>query len=550
MTSRRHRLTAAMLVLGWANAACADFLIYRVPRAGAGQAPPGAPPEDIDGNILPPGVFVPGVVPGVAPGAIPGAAPGAGPAGKPDEMRVVLHGRMQINGRLVSYAHPGVREPLVFTIEDKRTGRTAGRFDVCELVTAPTTQREFQRRLAQAGKDPQAILSAATYGIKKRLTRDFYAAIEKLLEIDPKNKTGLHVDDLRKKLEAPLPDDPAPEHELRKLVTSPGMQVAASKHFVLLYDTSDKLAKGERKTRAQRRLDQLEQACEIFLQLFCVQNVELDAPTRRLKAVLFSSDKDYQDFAARLGPKPVGRASFFNLAHNVSVFCDSAKNDRLQTFEAMQAELTKILDQAGRARPSGDMLRFAKTLDSLIEVEREAIELESSGHAAASQMAANTGLISRDVVIPAWLREGLPAYFESSADSPWAGVGAVTEHRLSAARALETDSFPGEIEALVSDRGFDELLRLRKPPVGSGPAWAVAHYLLENRIADFAAYCRLLGSMPPDVALNSDLLSETFHRVFGGDIKPFEQGLREHMKSMKPDLDRLIEQGASGRGKG
>ena len=72
---------------------------------------------------------------------------------------------------------------------------------------------------AQARKDPEKLMKAGLlWGVKERLLSDFYRAVEKVLEVDPKNEPALLVMDVKRRARKPLPRTEKPEAEFRSLL--------------------------------------------------------------------------------------------------------------------------------------------------------------------------------------------------------------------------------------------------------------------------------------------------------------------------------------------
>jgi hypothetical protein len=542
---------------GLCRPAQADLLIYKVPgQPGAlpGTTPGAAPLDPSLLGGLPGGISLDNVLAGQLPAGLAdmlAKRQGAAQAPGPVEMKMVFQGRFQINGRLVNYSHPGQRDAMVFQLEDRQRWPDAvGRPDGCEIVKCPTTQQEFVRRMGQAGKDPDAMMRSAVFALKKRpigAPREFYDAVDKVLDAAPQHEAARRVRELKRQLDEPLPDNPTLEQELRSFVRRPEMKLVTSEHYVLLHDTPERPAKGERKSRSQRRLELLEQAYQTFVLFFVAQDVELDIPRERLKVVLFNDEKDYLDFEASLNPGLSSGAGFWDPARNTLFFNDRATSERYKSMQAIYDSLERQAEDAKKARTrAGDVVRFVKTLSVLIDVDRENSDIESVSHEATHQLAGSLGLLPGQVVIPDWVREGLANYFEIPADATWSGVGAINDQRLALYRALEEDRSHAGVDFIVGDQLFDYARTRNIEAQGYAQAWALTHFLLETRVRDLVSFYRMLGSMPPDVTLNPLLLSELFGRVFG-DPAALDQQWRQSMRTLKTDVDRLKDLGGGGR---
>jgi hypothetical protein len=466
-----------------------------------------------------------------------GMMPGGpqGPAAK-TETRIVLSGRAQPNAKVVSFTHPSIRDPLYFNADE------------VEVIKAGSPQQEYNKRLIAAGKNADDIVKAATWALKKGLVREFYAGIDKALEVDPQHEAAARVVELKKKLEEALPDNPGLEQQVRSSTRVSGMQAATSKHFLLLHDTPAKAPQGKRKTRAAERLELLEESYARFLLLFQAQDVALEFPQERMAVILCNDASAFRELSETLAPTLTGSAGFYDPVRNVSVFLDQAPSPTVDTLQKMFEDNKKSADEARKNRSNPNLLRQVKTLEQLVEIVREEADVSVVSRVATLQLAANTGLLPRYVEIPAWLREGLATYFESPANSTWAGVGAVDDERLEAYRQLEKDKVHSAIDFIVADQVLEYARAQGTPPVGMGQAWALTHFLIENHPRELVNYYRMLAQMPPDLPLHPRLLTDLFSRVFGADRTAIDQEWRQFMRSLKTDVERLEDNsGSKGR---
>jgi hypothetical protein len=519
-----RRFWACLTVFGLcciaAGPARADFLIYRIsPEGSSGRR--SADDDDRRGRRR------------AALARAPGGAASA-------ELRIILQGRVQQNpGSTVTYFHPTIKEPLYFN-----------RADV-EVKKAATPQHEYGKRLAAAGKDPDAVMKAAIWALKKGLLKEFYSAVDKALLLDAGHEAARRIQSLKTQMDQPLPDtrNAALEQELRGYVRLPEMRIATSRHFIMLHDLPTKAAPGKKKSRVQARLDLLEEVYESFLLLFHAQDIELDIPRERMKVVLFREHRDYEGFSTSLSPTLISAAGFWEPVRNVSVFYDHSTGKTFLALEKIQGELKKLSDEARRNRNNPDLIRRVKLMDMLIDIDRENADITVVSHEGTHQMAGNTGLLPRHVEIPRWVHEGLATYFEAPGDAAWAGIGAVNEDRLAYYRALEKDRVHSNIDFIAANQIFDYARTHGAEVHGYGQAWALTHFLLENHLQEFVAYYRMLGDMPPDVALNPRLLVDLFNSVFGSDHQALDREWRQYMRSLKTDFERLEQSTSGGKGR-
>lgn len=519
------RCLLAVLAIGTlATALSADVIVYDISAAarlasgagGGGNAGAGAEAQPMGASADP-----------MAAGL--GAA-GTDPSGIPKPanttLRIALQGEATLQGRLVTYRHPSLKDQLAFHLD----------VDPMEIVEAPTLLQQFNKRFGQAGKDPAAMMKAAVWGLKKGLLRDFYSSMDKVLAIDPKYEPALKVLEMKKTVEAALTENPATEQELKALVQKPGMRIATSKHYILLTDTPSKAEAGRRRNRAEERLALLEQNYEIFIQLFTAQGVQgLEVPKERLKVILFQEYRDFHDYQNTLNPTLSSTSGFWDPARNVCAFHDGGTSEEFTALDNIAKGIKNQAEQARRQRGDPNLIRFAKTIDLLVEVSRENADVKTVTREGTLQLAGSTGLLPRQVMVPLWVKDGLATYFESPADAAWAGVGAVSDRRLAPERA----NLP--LDLIVMDQAAGGLGGTRS--LSGGPSWALTHYLFENRMPELMNYYRMLAEMPADVVLGPDVLAQVFERAFGGDRKRVELEWRNGNRALKSDVEIIKETG-------
>jgi len=510
-------LTLGLAGLVFASAAQADFLVYHIGgKPGGGGSRGGA-----------------GAMPAGGRHGMPGF--GGGTMGPPQastnsgsNRRIILQGKVTVNqGKTVTYEHPTFKDDLYFSLDD------------VTIYRAPTTLDEYRKVLGKAGNDPDAIMKAAVFALKKGLLKEFYAAVDRVLKLDPNHEAARKIKELKKQFDEPIPEDPKTEKELRSVVRRSNMKVKLSNHYILLHDTPEKPRPGHTKNRAQERIELLEQVYEGFLLLFHAQDVELDIPKERLKVVLFNDEKDYLEYATSLSPALASALGFWSPINNVAVFYDQGTGEDFAWIEEQLGQLRKQADEAKKKGTGKDLIRLTRTLELMLNVDKENADIKTVSHECTHQMAGNTGLLPRGVNIPRWVHEGLATYFEAPGEATWAGIGAVNPLRLEWYMGLEPDRLHSNIKFIVRDEIFDFARSHAAVVHGYGQAWALTHFLMETRIQDFVRYYRRLGEMPPDVTLNPNVLEELFSSVFGNDYTTLDQDWRSFMRGLQTDMERL-----------
>ncbi|MBI2477961.1 MAG: DUF1570 domain-containing protein [Planctomycetia bacterium] len=457
---------------------------------------------------------------------------------------VALQGTTTVNpGGSVTYKHPEFGT-LYFDVEDAKIHRV------------PTTSATFYRRVRIAGADADKLMDAARWALRNGLLKQHYEAVSKALEANPQHPDALRVRDLKRRIEVPIADSSQQEQEMRALVGRPDMKIKTSKHFILLHDTSDKPTEFKKTSRAEQRLELLELVYESFMLRFFSHGVDLEIPQQHLKVVLFSEHQDYLLFATQLSPSLQSASGFWDGHNNTSVFYDHATTDDFKILQAMSDQLQGLKDAAKRLkrneRPDfkvGDMIielkdlaRMADTIELLVGIERENLDIEVVSHEATHQMAGNTGLFPRDVVVPSWVHEGLATYFETPDDAAWSGIGAVNTERLDRYRALERDRVHSNIDFIVGDQIFDTAASIQGTLHGYGQAWALTHFLMERHFKEFIRFYRRIGEMPPDVLISPQVLTELFSESFGTDRRGLDNEWRAYMRTLKTDLEIILEE--------
>jgi hypothetical protein len=452
-----------------------------------------------------------------------------------NDNRIVLEGTVVFAGaQTVSYTHPNGTK-VHFNA------------DRVERIRARTKKQEFDKLFAQAGKDPDKLMKAGLWALKKALPNDFNRAVKKVLQVDPQNQAALLVMDVKQRLKVPLRANPEAEESFRSILKrgKESMRLEKSEHFMLLTDTPANLTaaerdKGKKMNRAQERLELLERVYESFILLFHAQDVPLDIPQERMMVVLFRDKEDFKDYSESLHPALSSAEGFWHPITNVSYFFDYGSSEEFKVLKKIMDDFHKVKADAIRTKDR-DTINYVKLLDLIMDVERENSDVSVVTHECCHQMAGNTGLFPRRVDNPRWVHEGLATYFEAPSGGTWAGIGAVSTERLVFYNALAShDKMHSSIEFVASDQIFDQSGGIATNVLlGYANAWALTHFLIETYPKELAAFYRMIGDVPPDVQLNPDLLMQIFARAFGSDFKALNEEWRSYMRTIKTDLQSL-----------
>lgn len=446
--------------------------------------------------------------------------------------------QMTVQGKI--YVNPGQTVTLVHP----KFGQLHFGLDSVEMHTVPTTVQQYNKMFARAQQsgDTTAMFKACVWALKHGLLENYFDGINKILAVDPQHQEAQRVLSLKRKMDEPIYDSSQQEKELRQLVRNDGMKVAKSKHFILLHDTPDKPAEGSKKTRSEERLDLLERVYESFLLLFYSRGMELEIPKERMKVVLFNEYDDYYQFSVAQSPSLASAAGFYDPVINTSVFYDHGSDETFELLKKVAKVYEKRADEAIRRKEKGqaELIRFGRTFKVLIQIQQENEDIKVVSHEATHQMAGNTGLFPRHVLVPAWVHEGLATYFEAPGDATWAGIGAVNRDRLEWYRALEGDREHSNINFIVTDQIFDLAGSHASRIHAYGQSWALTHFMLENEFDKIMAYYRALGELPPNMVFSPDTLQEVFNRTFGEDRTGLDQRWRSYMRGLKTDTELIL----------
>lgn len=405
-----------------------------------------------------------------------------------------------------------------------------------KFVKAPTLDQEFNKRMRQAGKDPGACMQAGIWALKRGMLLDSYKAADKARDIDPAHPAASLVAELRQAMKPTLTDDSEAEQKLRSSVSRDGMRIVQSKHFLLLTDTDAEPPKGRAKSCAHERLDLLEKCYETFLLLFHSQNISLDIPREKLPIVLFKNQADFLDAAKRIKPALAGESGFWDPVGNVCYFHNGA-GQRIDLLAKLRERIKTIRETDAKRARDPELIRHSKVLEFLAETERESCDMKAVSREICNQIAAPTGLLPRDTTVPRWVREGMATYFETPAGAAWAGIGAVTEWRLSSYRELAwRDLSRSNIDFIVADKIFASAQKPEDQRAAVGQAWALTHFLVENHFAELAAFYRLLAKRPKDARPDPEMTKKLFSQALEKDRKALDLEWHSYMDSLKTEL--------------
>lgn len=415
----------------------------------------------------------------------------------------------------------------------------------CEIKRRPSVSEQYEKleRQALSKKDAAEMMNVARWALQRGMLKQFNLAVDQSLKFDANHADAKRVVALRDKLSQPIKDVSKPREEMQQLVRTTGMKFKSSNHYLLMYNTSEKPDEGRRKARHDERIDLLEKVYETFMYKFYAQGVDLEIPKQPLKVVLFNNVNEYNALSGKFGGDLYLTAGFYEHTTNTAFFYDQGTHESFKELLDLDKDLQNVKKDALRSKASnrGDIVRLADSIHLLVFLERESQDVEVVSHECTHQIAANTGLLPKHVMIPSWVHEGLATYFESPKDASWAGFGAVNEQRLEFYNKFAKIREISNLDFVVSNQVFDYARSHGAILNGYAQAWAMTHFLMEKHFEKFVAYYRKLGEMPPDVPLSAEVLVKLFAEVFGENREGLEAEWKAYMRGLKTEKQLALE---------
>lgn len=447
----------------------------------------------------------------------------------------LLMGNASVNpGGTVSFRHP--RGMLYFDAQD------------CKIIKTKEKLHLYASEKVRADKQgtADAYLELALWCVEKGMLKQADAALSAAYKADADHPRVKLMVQLVRYRRGTVPDSPKVQQEMRAFLKNDKMKVARSRHFILMHDTSDLKDPKYGKTIAQHRLDLLEQVYDSFYMKYALEGFPLRVPREPLRVVLFDEHKDYLNFVKLLSPMLKNAAGFYSPEKNIAIFYRQKTDEAFAGATALTEVLQELRESARRNRVAGrgEIIRFAKTLEMLIDIDGENQEIEVVTHEATHQLAANSGLLDREKFHVRWAHEGLASYFESPKEANWAGLGTVNRQRIGYYRILERDPQHSAIEFVVTDKIFDFAGTNFGVQAAYGQAWALTHFLMDRHLPKLMQFYKKMAvddfHTPRDQAWREKVL-DTFAECFG-DLDELEREWRSYMRDLKTDLELIADE--------
>ena len=418
----------------------------------------------------------------------------------------------------------------------------------CKIIKTRAKLQLFSTEKVAADKlgTADAYLKLALWCVEKGMLKQADEALSAAYKADADHPRVKLMVQLVRYRRGTVPSPASVQQEMRKFLNNREMKVARSRHFILMHDTSDKRDPKYNKSIAQHRLDLLEQVYDSFYMKYALEGFPLRVPREPLRVVLFDEHKDYLNFVNRLSPVLKRAAGFYSPEENIAIFYRQKSDEAFEGAQTLTKILQELRESARRTRVAGggEIIRFAKTLEMLIDIDGENQEIEVVTHEATHQLAANSGLLDRKKFQVRWAHEGLASYFESPKEATWAGLGTVNAQRIGYYRILERDPEHSSIEFVVTDKIFDFAGSGFAVQAAYGQAWALTHFLMDKHLPKLITFYKKMAvddfKTPRDEAWRRKVLA-TFRECFG-DLDNLEQEWRSYMRNLKTDLELIADE--------
>lgn len=312
----------------------------------------------------------------------------------------------------------------------------------------------------------------------------------------------LHSEDIvaRKNTEktfTPLTSDQIYEQFKDQLPT--GFNVYKTKHYVLVYNTSDIYVKwvAELFERLHRN----------FYNYWKSRGFKLEEPRFPLVAVVFSNKASYLAYAQReIGDSAQAMIGYYNM-----------KTNRMVTYD---------LTGVDGLVPSGTRISSDAVIRQILSQPQAERTVATIVHEAVHQLAYNSGLQARLAANPLWLSEGLAMYFETpdaKSSKGWGAIGKVNQHNLRLFAQFVPSRPVDSLLTLISD---DKRLRESTTAGQAYPeSWALTYFLMNTYSKQFVEYLKELAELPPLGEVPQRDRIEQFKKHFGQDLEALDKQL-------------------------
>ncbi len=418
----------------------------------------------------------------------------------------------------------------------------------CQIVRTKSSGQLYglERNVAARAGTADAHLKLALWCVEQGMLPEADKALADAWKLEPNHPQVRLMVHLVKYRRATVPSSPSIENEMRAFVKSDSMKFSRSRHYVLLHDCSDEKDPIYGKPIAEHRLELLEKVYDSFYMKYALEGHPLRVPHEPMRVVLFDDHADYLNFVRILSPSLKNAAGFYSPEENIAIFYRQKTDESFEGVNRVLEVLQELREQV-RRNPSaagGEIIRFTKTLELLVDIDGENREIEVVTHEATHQLAANSGLLDRKKFQVRWAHEGLASYFESPKEATWAGIGAVNEQRLGYYRILAQDPEHSSLEFVVSDRIFDFAGSNFSVQAAYGQAWALTHFLMDQHLEKLISFYGKMAVDDFETERDDAWRTKTFEafKECFGDLELLELEWRRYMRDLRTDDEMIADQ--------
>ena len=287
----------------------------------------------------------------------------------------------------------------------------------------------------------------------------------------------------------------------------PEFRLHESKHYVVVYNTTDKYAKW-----CSSLLERLQKS---FIAFWKKRGSKVYAPKAPLAVLIFNNKASYIAHARpELGQAAGNAIGYYSFQTNRIVMYD------LTGSQAVRRESTN----RGSLKDISALLQSPEALHLVATIIHEATH----------QIAFNCGLQTRFVDNPVWLSEGMAVYFETpdlNSNRSWSGIGKVNYDRWDRFRKNVRDGKAANLKTLIAT---DDRLRNPRTAVdGYAEAWAWNYFLIKWHPKEYTKYLKTLADKPRLRFDQPEQRLADFQQHFGEDLSKLEEEFYRRMSKIR-----------------
>jgi hypothetical protein len=268
--------------------------------------------------------------------------------------------------------------------------------------------------------------------------------------------------------------------------------------------------------QTEYRLYNCETMYAAFLKHFKKKGFALEEPDEKLMVAVFGTQDGFESYMGQRLPAAV--TGLYQPGTNRLVVYDYGTNrafvDAMKKMEGMAQGGSSDLERQQK------VIRFGRWVQN----RRDDVNLCTTMHEVAHQMAFNAGLMNREGDVPAWLAEGLATYCEPTTDGTWQGVGSSNPMRTT---VLGKGKLLPLRDMIRADDWVRKATRTEDVLMGYSQSWALFRMLIEQRPKAVKKYLKTVHARRTDDHRLAD-----FATCFGTDLGRLERQLQEYARGL------------------